>query len=113
MIELTLPLPPSTNNLYFNSPHGGRVPTKRYAGWRNVAGTELKIQKPGKVDGDYVLWIWCERPDKRKRDLGNLEKPLSDLLVEHGVVGDDSQCTSLHMYWSGSGRHCRVQVKPA
>lgn len=113
MIELTLPLPPSVNGLYANVPGRGRVRSDRYRKWATSAGWDLKAQKPGKVDGDYVLWVWCERPDKRKRDLGNLEKPLSDLLVEHGVVGDDSQCTSLHMYWSGSGRHCRVQVKPA
>lgn len=30
------------------------------------------------------------KPDKRNRDLFNLEKAVSDLLVEHGILADDS-----------------------
>ena len=113
MIELRLPLPPSTNHLYANVAGKGRVKSSRYRTWINAAGWCLKEQRPHKVSGDYVLWLWCERPDGRRRDLGNLEKPVSDLLVEHGIVGDDSECVAIHLYWSGVGRECTVKVEPA
>ncbi|RCL00927.1 MAG: hypothetical protein JSC189_001020 [Candidatus Tokpelaia sp. JSC189] len=32
-------------------------------------------------------------------DIGNYEKAISDLLVSHGVVRDDSDCCSLMMKW--------------
>jgi crossover junction endodeoxyribonuclease RusA len=111
MIGFRLPAPPSVNSLYANVPGKGRVKSKRYRTWLNAAGWALKEQRPKRVSGDYVLWLWCERPDKRRRDLGNLEKPVSDLLVEHGVVGDDSQCMAIHLYWSGEGRECTVKVE--
>jgi crossover junction endodeoxyribonuclease RusA len=113
MIELRLPLPPSVNGLYANIPGRGRVKSARYRTWLNAAGWKLAEQKPKKVAGDYQLWIWAERPDNRRRDLGNLEKPISDLLVVHGVVTDDSRCAELHVYWQGAGRECVVRIEPA
>jgi crossover junction endodeoxyribonuclease RusA len=113
MIEIRLPLPPSTNALYANVPGKGRVKSSRYRTWLNAAGWALKEQKPKSVSGDYRLWIWAERPDNRRRDLGNLEKPLSDLLVAHGVVSDDSQCVALCLFWEGVGRECVVHIEPA
>lgn len=113
MIELRLPLPPSVNALYANVPGRGRIKSERYRVWLNAAGWELAAQKPRRVSGDYQLWIWAEKPDRRRRDLGNLEKPISDLLVAHGVVSDDSQCSEIHIYWQGSGRECLVKIDPA
>lgn len=113
MIRFKLPMPPTVNKLYANVAGRGRVKTKRYLTWIQAAGWALKEQKPAKVDGPYCLWLYCERPDKRRRDLANLEKAVSDLLVSHGVVGDDSECAELHLYWSGSGRDCIVHIEPA
>jgi len=110
---LRLPLPPSVNALYANVPKRGRVRSARYRTWLNAAGWALAEQRPRKVSGDYVLWLWCERPDGRRRDIGNLEKPISDLLVAHGVVGDDSECVAIHLYWQGTGRECTVKVEAA
>ena len=110
MIKISLPRPPSVNALYANVPGKGRVKSARYRTWLNAAGWEIKAQKPGKVKGDYRLWLYCQRPDRRRRDLGNLEKPISDLLVAHGVVSDDSACVELHVYWAGSGRECEVRI---
>jgi crossover junction endodeoxyribonuclease RusA len=112
-IALRLPMPPSVNALYANVAGKGRVKSTRYRTWLNAAGWAIKEQRPRKVKGDYVLWIWAQRPDGRRRDLGNLEKPISDLLVAHGIVGDDSQCVAIHCYWSGSGRECEVRIEPA
>lgn len=112
MIELDLPFPPSVNALTFNAKRG-RAKTERYNKWLNAAGWELKRQKPGKVKGDYALWLYCERPDRRKRDIDNLVKPVSDLLVSHGVVEDDSNAAEVHLYWCGPGKTCRVRIESA
>ena len=113
MIRLTIPLPPSLNRLYRAVPGKGVIKSARYRTWIQAAGWALKEQKPGKVVGDYCLWLYCERPDKRRRDLANLEKAVSDLLVSHGIVEDDSLCAELHLYWAGTGRDCVVNVEPA
>lgn len=113
MIRMQLPMPPSVNALYRNVPGKGRVKTKRYHTWLQAAGWAIKEQKPGKVEGPYRLWLYCGRPDNRRRDLANLEKAVSDLLVSHGVVEDDSKCAELHLYWEGEGRDCTVMVEPA
>lgn len=113
MIRITLPLPPSTNALYRNVAKRGRVKTERYNTWLQAAGWALKEQKPGKVEGPYCLWLYCGKPDNRRRDLANLEKAVSDLLVAHKIVEDDSLCAELHLYWEGTGRDCVVNVEPA
>jgi hypothetical protein len=79
-VLLTLPYPPSTNNLFFNLKKGGRAPSDRYKAWATEAGWEAKRQNAGKVTGPYALYITAARPDARKRDLDNLAKPISDLL---------------------------------
>lgn len=61
--------------------------------------------------GRYDLVIKLNPPDKRKRDLGNLEKVVSDLLVDHGIIDDDSGCQSLYMKWErGLEAPCVVTV---
>jgi Holliday junction resolvase RusA-like endonuclease len=113
MIRIELPMPPSVNALFRNVPGRGRVKTKRYLTWIQAAGWAVKEQRPAKIAGPYCLWLYCNRPDKRRRDLANLEKAISDLLVSHGIVEDDSLCAELHLYWAGTGRDCVVNVEPA
>lgn len=95
-----LPLPPSVNNLYLNLPGRGRVKSPKYRAWINEAGWKLLATKPVKVTGDLTLIVRAIRPDNRRRDLGNLEKAVSDLLVAHRVIDDDSSITSLSMQWT-------------
>ena len=113
MITLKLPMPPSVNALYRAVPGRGVIKSARYRTWIQAAGVALKEQKPAKVEGNYVLWAYCQRQNKQRRDLGNLEKALSDILVAHGVVTDDSECVAIHLYWDGQGRECTVHVEPA
>jgi len=113
MIRIELPRPPSLNNLYVNVPKRGRVRSKRYLTWIQAAKAEIAAQRPPRVDGDYVLWLYVERPDNRKRDIFNLPKAVEDLLVEQGLVEDDSRCVEGHVVWAGQGRRCTVMIEPA
>lgn len=94
-----LPFPPTTNNLFFNAGKR-RVRTKGYDAWIAEALAALSLQKPQAVSGPYRLTIVANRPDRRRRDLGNLEKPLSDLLVKAGLVADDCDAQRIMLCWS-------------
>ena len=109
-VTLTWTYPPSVNALYKNLPRGGRAKTKRYKTWSTLVGWEARVQRAGKVLGPYVLYVVACRPDARKRDLGNLEKPISDALVDAGIVEDDHLCQRLEMTWGAPGDTILVTV---
>jgi crossover junction endodeoxyribonuclease RusA len=104
MITLTLPYPPTTNNLFVNAGKG-RNKSPGYRKWLQEAGLEIMAQRPRlasrKVTGPYTFALVAERPDNRRRDLGNLEKPVSDLLVSMGLIGDDCDAEQIELRWSG------------
>jgi Holliday junction resolvase RusA-like endonuclease len=88
-VKLTLPLPPSANNLFANARAGhGRYITKAYKTWREEAGWSLKAQAWQSVIGPYELHITL--PKMRKgSDIDNRAKGIIDLLAEHKVTDDD------------------------
>lgn len=88
MITLSLPWPPSVNNLFINTKRG-RIRSQKYDEWIQLAGWELQKQKAPRITGPVSLSYAFGPPDKRKRDLGNLEKAPTDLLVSHGVIEAD------------------------
>lgn len=88
-VSFKLPFPPSVNGLWANG-KSGRYRTQKYDDWINEAGWELKRQHPTKIKGPVALnYVFQDEKDKRKRDLGNLEKATTDLLVDHGIIEAD------------------------
>lgn len=111
MLRLTLPYPPSANNLFRNAGKR-RVKTAEYAAWQTLAGMCIRDSHRLALDS-YSISICVRRPDRRRRDLANLEKAVSDLLVAHGVVKDDSLCERITMQWdAGLEAECVVIVQP-
>lgn len=112
MIRLHLPFPPSVNGLYANSAKGrGRHKTSGYKAWIDAASIVIKDVHRQNL-GPYSISICLESPDRRGRDLGNLEKAISDLLVMHGVIKDDHLCQRLLMTWgTGLPAPCVVIVQ--
>lgn len=98
MLRLALPFPPTVNNLFVNARGKGRVPSPGYAAWKREAA--FMLGRPDTVRGPYHLTLIVQRPDRRRRDLDNLIKPLSDALVACGAVEDDSDCVSLLIKWA-------------
>jgi crossover junction endodeoxyribonuclease RusA len=99
VIAFKLPYPPTTNNLFFNAGKR-RVRTQRYDAWLNEGAAFIAQQRPHSVMGAYCLTVVATRPDRRARDLGNLEKPISDLLVKCRVVRDDSDAQEIRLAWA-------------
>lgn len=85
-IMLTLPKPPSVNACFANVPKKGRVKTPAYTAWIAHAGLVLSRQRPRIVPGEYALDIFT---GPVRGDPDNLIKPVSDILVAHGVMEDD------------------------
>ena len=48
-------------------------------------------------EGPHSICISVRPPDKRKRDIDNLIKPLLDSLVEYGAISDDSEVIDLRI----------------
>lgn len=109
-VDLILPRPPSVNALTFNRADGGRGKTKNYEDWLTEAGWRLNQQRPGRIDGAYEIEIRIVRPDNRRRDLGNLEKAISDILVHYRVVSDDSLAERITLAWMREDTGARVIV---
>lgn len=73
---------------------------------------ELRSQTKSSISGAYKLTILAVKPDKRRRDLGNLEKAVSDILVTMKIVEDDSLCDWLVIRWVATGPECEVIIEP-
>lgn len=94
MINLELPWPPSLNSYYriFRS----RILISRSGrAYRKKIIALLQDRFPSALKGRLQVTICVHPPDRRRRDLDNLQKGLQDALQHAGVFEDDSQIDSL------------------
>ena len=112
----TLPFPPSVNNLFLNVSRGGRVKTAKYRAWEKQADAA----KPAgivRLSGEVIAVYTYGRPDKRRRDVANLEKAIGDTLTRWGALEDDSQIVDIRLRWGRTDEiepgECRVELVEA
>ena len=79
---------------------------KRHAEW-----AILQQAKGRKITGPYRLTVNLVRPDKRKRDIDNLFKAVSDSLVHMGIIESDHLCERLEAGWVKSGPECEILLE--
>ncbi len=82
--RFTVPISPSTNNLYL----GRRWKTAAYSAWQEEAGWTVKAQRPVPLRGRVRVLI--EAPFARNRDLDNI-KPVLDLAQNLGIIENDNR----------------------
>jgi Holliday junction resolvase RusA-like endonuclease len=108
--------PPPTSNLLFNAfvVNGviRRAPTKGYTAWRQAnAARALRLASPTA----YPVRLRYTYFGKfnRGRDLGNMEKAVTDLLVEQGVLADDNlrHVTGIELVYEPSEADAGVKVE--
>lgn len=87
--RVTLPLPPSTNNLFVNARGRGRVKSKEYAAWAARVVPMLWELKPPERLPCTFFWLLTGQVSVL-RDGDNTLKPLLDACVKAGVIKDDS-----------------------
>lgn len=112
MIELFLPAPPSANHLWIRARKGMRK-SPAYVAWLLEAGLIAKSQRPKSIEGPYKLSIQVARVNKRRADIDNKIKPISDLLQTLGIVRDDCDCEMVTARWVTTGEGVTVRIEPA
>lgn len=72
----------------------------------------IREQRPPKIEERCVIHYSLNHPDNRTRDAGNYEKPLTDLLVMHGIIPDDGRehLRGVFSFWNDEGGNL-VNVK--
>lgn len=90
MIWVTLPWPPTCNNLYIQVGNR-RVMSREGKQYVKDVAKACDQQGIAHVIGRITVEMWAHPPDHRRRDLNNLWKVLLDSLVKAGVFGDDEQ----------------------
>lgn len=111
MTVLTLPFPITVNAMFAGKDR--RYKSRRYADWCQEAGYALNKQNPIPVKGQVeILYEVQDGKDGRRRDLVNLEKGVTDLLVEHGVIEADHDLIlrEVRMKWNREVVGIRVTI---
>lgn len=102
--SLSLPFPPSTNNLFAQAGKK-RVSSARASAYaRSVLAAVLATGASRGLAGELRAVLAVYAPDLRRRDLDNLCKAPLDGLVKAGVMADDSQVVDLRIYRAGLDR---------
>jgi len=117
MLKLSLPYPPTLNTLYPTGKNNRRFKSKKYTAWIKTAESAFYEQHPHflvapvpTIKGKVEVQMFFGRPDKRRRDLANLEKAVSDFLVNVGAIQDDCLIDELFMSWLDGTDGCLVFV---
>lgn len=90
MIRLELPWPPSVNHYYRRVGNATLISKEGRRYRRRVQGEVLLAGSPS-IEGRLAVTIVASPPDKRQRDLDNLQKALLDALQHARVYRDDCQ----------------------
>ena len=76
--------------------------------WLSDAGAV--IADPPQFDGPIKMQLRAKAPDRRKRDIDNIVKPVGDLLEHFGAVTDDSLIQHLDVAWDSSVDKSSIQI---
>lgn len=95
-----LPYPPSVNH-YWRTAKGHTFISREGKSYREAVVWKLKGVKP--IEGRVKVVIDVYPPDRRKRDLDNINKALLDAIKHGGVLIDDSQIKDLRLVMHDDG----------
>ena len=109
-LKLIVPFPPSVNH-YLLKHRFGVTKTSKTKAYNQLILFDIKLQKAN-LNLDIPLFVtynfWM--PDKRKRDIANYEKVLTDSLVVAGVMTDDNIIHKWQMEKMGIIKNGKVEV---
>lgn len=109
MIRYTLPYPTSLNNIFVNGARG-RYKSPAYKAWQDAAYAAILEQGRQRIKGKVAISIAVVKPDKRRRDIDNLTKPVLDALTTMQVIEDDSLVQRISIQWASTGAPCTVLI---
>lgn len=94
MLEFELPLPPSVNH-YWRRVGNRTLISRGGRAFRETVCTLLGEAGTQPLEGPLAIEICVFPPDRRRRDLDNLQKALLDALQHGDAYHDDSQIARL------------------
>lgn len=110
MIELELPFPPSVNHYYRRVGHRTLI-SREGRRFRDRVCASLAASKVRRLRGPLRIEIEVYPPDRRRRDIDNVQKALLDALQHGGLYEDDSQIVKLDIEKLGCVRGGRTLVR--
>ena len=96
MLRLDLPYPPSVNT-YWRNWRGRMVISKAGRAYQDAVLKALRGRTYGIINKPVSILILVNPPDRRKRDIDNIQKALFDALTKARVWKDDSQIERLYV----------------
>lgn len=111
-LVLTLPAPPSVNNL-FATVGKRRITSKRYASWQQEAKAAFFAQAPQPPHFGHVHVDLLFERNRRIRDLDNLIKAPIDFLVRTYLIEDDHLVDRITAAWSDTVKGMQITVRAA
>jgi Holliday junction resolvase RusA-like endonuclease len=95
-MQLELPYPPSVNHLWRRVGHRTLL-SRQGRAYRRQVHNLLVAHRTRQLEGRLAVTVEVHPPDRRRRDLDNLQKGLFDAMQHAGVFLDDSQIDELHI----------------
>lgn len=89
--NITLPWPPSNNRYYRHNRGRTHISDEGQAYRDRVAGIIKDLMLDIGLSTPVKIRIECHMPDRRRRDLDNLQKAAFDALTKAGFWQDDQQ----------------------
>jgi len=96
MLEVELPYPPSINH-YWRHVRGRTIISREGRRFRERVTAILAARRTTPIAGPLEVEVDVFPPDRRRRDLDNVQKALLDAMQYGGAYGDDSQIDDLHV----------------
>lgn len=109
-INIEIPYPPSGNHMWKHARGKHYLTDEAKAYYQRVAYLILITNGKAGLTEPVQVTCWLYPPDKRKRDLENAWKVISDALTKAGVWEDDSLVRRLIIQWCDPEKGGRVVV---
>ena len=112
MLEFELPYPPSVNH-YWRRVGARTLISRGGRAFRQAVCAILAAAKVQPLSGPLELFITVFPPDRRRRDIDNVQKSLLDAMQHGGAYFDDSQIMRLSIERGSvtSGGKTVVQIR--
>lgn len=119
LFSVELPIPPSSNNMFTNLRRGGRIKSREYKAWRDIAVADIherlcRVRPYVPIDQPCDVAIELPRPNKNS-DVDNRIKAVLDALQHGGAIANDKCVEAVLIRWTPALelKTARVAVWPA